>query len=301
MITLLLVPMTFCLAVGFMFIGLLMMKVWKTPQFFFPKTVAALQEKIMTDRNSRIIYHRYSIWCSVAGGKSSPEGYLLFSLLGSIIGFLLGFITGNMIVSISLFLLLLLCPSLLLYARYISKTNKMIKSFCQFVDLFSRYYSSRKNIILAFREMTNECPKELLSELIVLNNQLSDGGSAIEAIETFAKRVNHHWAHDFATYIASGLEGETEDIQTSLMRLTNEMFVQQDEKQERDSEIHAIWISLLVVIVICILLIPYNQMLLKDSYRLYFFTPDGQALLSLAATVWCLSVLLAFIWGRRHG
>jgi hypothetical protein len=49
-----------------------------------------------------------------------------------------------------------------------------------------------------------------------------------------------------------------------------------------------------------VLLIPYNHLLLKDAYRLYFFTADGQALLALAVTVWCLSILLAFIWGRRN-
>lgn len=300
MSTLLLIPMTFFLSVGFLFAGLLLMKIWRSPRFFYPKTVTALREKMLSDKHSQIIYHRYAVWCSVVGDKASPEGYLFFSLLGSVVGFLLGVFTRNVVVSLSLFLLLLLSPSLFLYARYISRTNKMIKSFCHFVDLFSRYYSSRKNIIIAFREMTHECPKDLLAELIVLNNKLSDGGNAILAVESFADRLNHHWAHDFATYIISGLEGETEDIQTSLLRLTNEMFVQQDEKEERDSEIHAIWISLLIVIVICILLIPYNQMLLKDSYRLYFFTADGQALLSLATTIWCLSVLLAFIWGRRH-
>jgi hypothetical protein len=148
--------------------------------------------------------------------------------------------------------------------------------------------------------MVAECPKELLPELLLLNNSLADGGNSVQAVERFAERLQHPWAYDFAMYISSGLEGETEDIQSPLNRLTNEMFLQQDEKEERDSEIYAIWISLLVVIVICICLIPYNQGLLEDSYRLYFFTPDGQAILAIAMTVWCFSIVLAFIWGRRY-
>jgi hypothetical protein len=293
-----LVPMSVCLLVGFLFIGLYIQKIWSTPKVFFPKTVWAMREKLLQDPTRRMLYERYSAWCKVAGGE--PEAYLLSSLIGSVAGFLSGVMLGNLIVSLSLFFLLILLPTLLLYARYTLCINKKIKSFCRFVELFSRYYSSRKNIILTFREMVSECPKELLPDLILLNNTLTDGGSLIKAVEAFAERLNHPWAFDFATYVASGLEGETEDIQTSLNRLTNEMFVQQDEKEERDSEIYAIWISLLVVIAICIGLIPYNQSLLKDSYRLYFFTADGQAILSLAVTVWCLSILLAFIWGRRY-
>ncbi|MGG1662935.1 hypothetical protein [Brevibacillus sp. NRS-1366] len=207
---------------------------------------------------------------------------------------------GNLIVSLSLFVLFLLLPNLLLYARYTVRINKKISSFCRFVELFARYYNSRKNIILTFREMIDECPKELLPDLLLLNNSLTDGGNPVTAVEQFAQRLGHPWAFDFAMYIASGLEGETEDIQAPLNRLTNEMFVQQDEKEERDSEIYSIWISLLVVIAICICLIPYNQSLLQDSYRLYFYTLDGQAILALAVTVWSFSILLAFIWGRRY-
>lgn len=300
MTTLLLIPMALCLVVSFMMLAVLIENRWTLPKVFYPKTVAVLRDKMLQDKNGRYLYHRYSIWCSVVGGYFTPEGYLLFSMISSVAGFIAGFFLANIVVSFSLFLLLLFAPTLILYARYTVRINKMTKSFCHFVDIFSRYYSSRKNIILTFREMVDECPKELQRELIILNNKLSDGGRAILAVETFAERVNHHWAQDFATYIISGLEGETEDIQSSLVRLTNEMFVQQDEKEERNSEIHAIWISLLIVIAICLLLIPYNQSLLKDSYRLYFFTADGQALLSLAITVWWFSVLLAFIWGRRH-
>lgn len=298
MIVLLLLPMTICLLLAFIFFGVYLSKAWSTPRVFYPRTVSVLRERFLQDKTGRYIYGRYSVWCSIAGG--TLEWYIILSLLGAATGFFIGILLSNIVVSFSLFLLLLLTPTLFLYARYTVRINKMVKSFCRFVDLFSRYYSSRKNLILAFREIVDECPKELLPELILLNNSLADGGSPLKAVETFAERINHPWAHDFATYIISGLEGETEDIQTSLNRLTNEMFVQQDEKGERDSEIFSIWISLLLVISICILLIPYNQTLLKDSYRLYFFTADGQAILSLALTVWCLSVLLAFIWGRRH-
>jgi hypothetical protein len=297
----LLFPMALCLFLSFFFWGTILERVRLEPKVFYPKTVAILRKKLLTDKNGRYLYVRYATWCSVVGSRFSPEGYFILSVFGAVCGFWIGFFIGNIAVSFSLFLLLLLFPSLLLYARYTVRVNKMIKSFCHFVDLFSRYYSSRRSIVLAFREMMEECPKELLPELILLNNKLADGGDPIHAIESFADRLNHHWAHDFATYISSGLEGETEDIQSSLNRLTNEMFVQQDEKEERNSEIYSIWISLIIVIVICVLLIPYNQSLLKDSYRLYFFTADGQSILSIAVTVWCLSILLAFIWGRRHG
>ncbi|GAA4721455.1 type II secretion system F family protein [Brevibacillus fulvus] len=298
---LLLVPMALCLTVFFTFLGFVLVRAWHTSKVFYPKAVIKLQKKLLEDKTGQYFYRRYSTWCSVAGGKIGPLEYAAISLIGSILGFLLGLLSGNAIVSLTLFLLLLLTPSLILYARYTLRVNQMVKSFGQFVDLFARYYNSRKNIVLTFREMVPECPKELQQELIILNNKLSDGGNSIQAVESFAERLNHHWAFDFATYIISGLEGETADIQSALIRLTNEMFMQQDEKEERNSEIYAIWISLLAVIAICILLIPYNQTLLKESYRLYFFTPDGQALLSLAATIWFFSILLAFIWGRRNG
>ena len=297
----LLLPMAFCLFLALLSIGILLERVRLEPKVFYPKTLGILREKLMADKNGRYVYGRFAIWCSVAGSKLSPEGYFILSLSGAIAGFWIGFFTGNILSSISLFLLLMLTPTLLLYARYTVRINRMIKSFCHFVDLFTRYYSSRRSIVLAFREMMDECPKEMLGELILLNNRMSDGGDPVEAIESFAERINHHWAYDFATYISSGLQGETEDIQSSLNRLTNEMFIQQDEKEERNSEIYAIWISLVIVILICLSLIPYNQSLLKESYRLYFFTADGQALLSVAISVWCLSILLAFIWGRRHG
>ncbi|MGE5702722.1 MAG: type II secretion system F family protein [Clostridia bacterium] len=229
-----------------------------------------------------------------------PEDYFVISLVGAVAGFISGLLLDNVMISFCLFLLFLFLPTLILYARYTVLLNRKISSFGHFVDLFSRYYSSRKNIVLAFRDMLEECPKELQSELILLVNQLADGGSAVRAVESFADRLNHGWAHDFAIYIISGLEGETRDIQTSLNRLTNEMFVMQDERQERQSEIYSIWISLIIVIMICILLIPYNQALLKDSLRLYFLTPDGQSLLAIALTVWCFCILLAFIWGKRH-
>jgi hypothetical protein len=293
-----LIPMFVCLSVAFLFAGFYGYKVWSTPRLLFPKTAVTWWERLLQNKNSKFLYDRYSVWCRVAGG--TPEAYLLISLVGPVAGFLTGMSLRNIIVSLSLFLLFILLPTLLLYARYTVRLNKKIQSFCHFVDLFSRYYSSRKNIILTFREMVDECPKELLPDLLLLNNTLTDGGSMVRAVEAFAERLQHPWAYDFATYLASGLEGETQDIQTSLNRLTNEMFVQQDEKEERNSEIHAIWISLILVIVISICLIPYNQSLLKDSYRLYFFTTDGQAILSLAVTVWCLSIVLAFIWGRRY-
>lgn len=245
-----------------------------------------------------MMYERYERWCKIGGG--TPEVHVLLSLIGGVAGFAAGVLLGNIIVSLSLFLLLLLLPTLLLYSRYTVRLNKKINSFCQFVELFSRYYNSRKNIVLTFREMIGECPKELLPDLLLLNNSLADGGDPVQAVELFAEQLSHPWAFDFATYVSSGLEGETEDIQAPLNRLTNEMFVQQDEKEERDSEIYSIWISLLVVIAICICLIPYNQGLLRDSYRLYFYTPDGQAILALAVTVWSFSILLAFIWGRRY-
>lgn len=252
----------------------------------------------MQHATRRLLYERYDRWCQIGGG--TPEAHLVLSLIGSVAGFMSGILLGNLIVSLSLFLLFLLMPTLLLYARYTVRINKKIKSFCRFVELFARYYNSRKNIVLTFREMIEECPKELLPDLLLLNNNLADGGDPILAIERFAQRLSHPWAFDFAMYISSGLEGETEDIQIPLNRLTNEMFVQQDEKHERDSEIYSIWISLIIVIAICICLIPYNQSLLKDSYRLYFYTLDGQSILALAITVWSFSILLAFIWGRRY-
>lgn len=297
----LLLPMTVCLFVSLWGFGILIVRRWNLPRVFYPKSVYALKSKLLEDKTGRYIYGRYSIWCSLVESKLSPEGYLLCSLISSAFGFFIGLFTHNAVISISLFVLLLFTPTLILYARYTLKLNRMIQSFAQFVDLFSRLYSSRKNIVLAFREMVEECPKELLSELILLNNRLTDGGDSVKAIEAFAERLSHDWATDFATYIASGLEGETADIQASLQRLTNEMFIQQDEKEERQSEIYSIWISLIIVIAICILLIPYNQTLLKDSYRLYFFTPDGQALLAISITIWCFSILLALIWGRRQG
>lgn len=294
----LLLPMFLCLFCGFWFLGLLLYKGWTSPRVLYPRTVAVWREKFLRHETSRKMYEGYDRWCQIAGG--TPEAYLLLSLAGGVAGFAAGILMGNVIVSMSLFLLLIMLPTLLLYARYTVLLNKKISSFCRFVDLFARYYNSRKNIILTFREMVAECPKELLPELLLLNNSLADGGNSVQAVERFAERLQHSWAYDFAMYIASGLEGETEDIQAPLNRLTNEMFLQQDEKEERDSEIYSIWISLLVVIAICICLIPYNQGLLKDSYRLYFFTPDGQAILAIAATVWCFSILVAFIWGRRY-
>ncbi|MGC5328615.1 type II secretion system F family protein [Brevibacillus sp. SYSU BS000544] len=297
----LLLPMTVCLFISLWGFGILAVRRWNLPRVFYPKSVYALKSKLLEDKTGRYIYGRYSIWCSLTESKLSPESYLLCSLISSVFGFFIGLITHNAVISISLFVLLLFTPTLVLYAHYTLKLNRMIQSFAQFVDLFSRLYSSRKNIVLAFREMVEECPKELLSELILLNNRLTDGGDSVKAIEAFAERLSHDWATDFATYIASGLEGETADIQASLQRLTNEMFIQQDEKEERQSEIYSIWISLIIVIAICILLIPYNQTLLKDSYRLYFFTPDGQALLAISVTIWCFSILLALIWGRRQG
>ena len=294
---LLLLPMFLSLLCGFYFLGLYLHRSWSTPKMLFPRTVAVWREKLLNYEAGRMLYEGYDRWCKVVGG--TPEACLLYSLTGGVGGFAAGIVLGNLIVSLSLFLLFLLLPTLLLYARYTVLMNKKINSFCQFVDLFARYYNSRKNIILTFREMIEECPKELLPDLLLLNNALADGGDPVKAVEAFAERLHHPWAYDFAMYIASGLEGETEEIQSPLNRLTNEMFIQQDEKEERDSEIHSIWISLLIVIVICILLIPYNQSLLQDSYRLYFFTPDGQAILAIAVTVWLLSILLAFIWGRR--
>lgn len=294
----LLVPMFLCLFSGFLFLGIHLYKRWTAPRVLYPRTVAVWRERFLRHETRRKLYEGYDRWCQIAGG--APEGYLLMSLVGGVSGFAAGILVGNVIVSMSLFLLLLMLPTLLLYARYTVLLNKKINSFCRFVDLFARYYNSRKNIVLTFREMVEECPKELLPELVLLNNSLADGGDPVAAIERFADRLQHPWAYDFAMYIASGLEGETEDIQSPLNRLTNEMFLQQDEKEERDSEIYSIWISLLVVIFLCICLIPYNQSLLKDSYRLYFFTPDGQAILAIALTVWCFSILLAFIWGRRY-
>jgi|GEM_PF-634042 len=297
----LLIPMGVLLLVGFIALGIVVSRSQMEPRLFYPKTFAYIRERLLADKNGRYIYERYATWCSVTGTRLSPEGHLFFSLIGAVCGFWVGLLLGNLVISCTLFFLLLLIPSLLLYARYIVKVNRMIKSFTHFVDLFSRYYSNKRNIILAFREMLGECPKDLLPELILLNNKLADGGNPTLALESFAERLNHHWAHDFATYIISGLEGETEDIQSSINRLTNEMFVQQDEKEERNSEIYSIWISLIIVIILCILLIPYNQTLLKESYRLYFYTSDGQAILAIAIFVWCVSILLAFIWGRRHG
>ena len=298
MMYVLLIPMFLCIFIGFLFLGLHLYRGWSTPRVFFPKTVTVWREKFLKDSTRRLIYERYDRWCQIGGG--TPEAHLLLSLIGGVAGFVSGVLLGNLIVSMSLFLLFILLPTLLLYARYTVRINKKISSFCRFVELFARYYNSRKNIILTFRDMIDECPKELLPDLLLLNNSLTDGGNSVTAIEKFAERLDHPWAFDFATYIASGLEGETEDIQSPLNRLTNEMFVQQDEKEERDSEIHSIWISLLIVIAICICLIPYNQSLLQDSYRLYFYTPDGQAILALAVTVWSFSILLAFIWGRGY-
>ncbi|CAJ1004552.1 MULTISPECIES: hypothetical protein [Bacillales] len=295
---LLFIPMSVCLFAGFWLLGLHLYRTWSAPNVFFPKTVAVWRERMLRHKTNRIIYERYEKWCGIAGG--TPEAHILLSLIGGAAGFVSGILLGNIVVSLSLFVLLVLLPTLLLYARYTVRINKKIGAFCRFVDLFARYYSSRKNIILTFRDMVEECPKELLPDLLLLNNHLSDGGNPVRAVEIFAERINHPWAHDFAMYAASGLEGETEDIQSALNRLTNEMFIQQDEKEERNSEIYAIWVSLILVILICICLIPYNQSLLKDSYRLYFFTADGQAILSLAVTVWALSILLAFIWGRRY-
>ena len=294
----LLFPMFLCLFCGFLFLGLHGYQRWKSPRVLFPRTAAVWRERFLRHETRRKLYEGYDRWCQIAGG--APEAYLLLSLVGGVSGFAAGILLGNVIVSLSMFLLLFLLPTLLLYARYTVLLNKKINAFCRFVDLFARYYNSRKNIILTFREMVAECPKELLPELLLLNNSLADGGNPVQAVERFAERLQHSWAYDFAMYISSGLEGETEDIQAPLNRLTNEMFLQQDEKEERDSEIYSIWISLLVVIAICICLIPYNQGLLKDSYRLYFLTPDGQAILSIAVTVWCFSILLAFIWGRRY-
>ncbi|RNB54266.1 hypothetical protein EDM57_17650 [Brevibacillus gelatini] len=294
----LLIPMVVCLFTGFMFMGVFLYHNWTAPRVFFPRTVEAWREKFLRHATRRILYERYARWCQIGGG--TPEAHLLLSLIGGVAGFISGVLLGNLIVSLSLFLLFLFLPTLLLYARYTVRINKKISSFCRFVELFARYYNSRKNIVLTFREMIEECPKELLPDLLLLNNTLADGGNPTAAVEQFAQRLDHPWAFDFAMYIASGLEGETEDIQVPLNRLTNEMFVQQDEKHERDSEIHSIWISLLIVIATCICLIPYNQSLLKDSYRLYFYTLDGQAILALAATVWSFSILLAFIWGRRY-
>ncbi|MFM1655043.1 type II secretion system F family protein [Brevibacillus sp. B_LB10_24] len=297
---LLLLPMALCLLVGFMVAATFLVRFWTFPKVFYPTTVSLLRDKMVADKNGRYLYRQYSIWCSVTESRYTPDDYFLCSLVGAGLGFIVGLVAGNVVVSLSLFFLFLLLPTLVLYARYTMKVNRMIASFSRFVDLFARHYSSHKSIVIAFREMMEECPKELQSELILLNNKLTDGGSSIKAMEEFAERLNHDWAHDFATYIISGFEGETKDIQSALNRLTNEMFIQQDEKEERNSEIHSIWISLLIVIFICVLLIPYNHLLLKDAYRLYFFTADGQALLSLAVTVWCLSILLAFIWGRRN-
>lgn len=294
----LLAPMFLCTLSGFLFLGFYLYKGWSAPKVFFPRTVAAWRDQFLKHPVRRKIFSHYDRWCQIGGG--TPEAHLLGSLVGGVAGFASGLLIGNVIVSLSLFLFLLLLPTLLLYARYTVRINKKISSFCRFVELFARYYNSRRNIVLTFREMIGECPKELLPDLLLVNNSLADGGNPLLAVEQFAERLDHPWAFDFATYIASGLEGETEDIQAALNRLTNEMFVQQDEKDERDSEIYSIWISLLVVIAICICLIPYNQGLLKDSYRLYFFTPDGQAILALAVTVWSFSILLAFIWGRRY-
>lgn len=298
---LLLFPMAVCLMVGFFTAGIVINRIWVEPRVFYPRTVLSIRSKLLQDAHTKYWYHRYSIWCEVVGTRNSADGYLLFSFFGAVIGFLLALLSGNVIVAFSTFMFLLISPTLILYARYTVKINKMIDSFSQFVDLFSRYYSSRKNIVLTFRDMVDECPKELQAELILLNSTLADGGEQSKAVEAFSERLNHEWAHDFATYIISGLEGETADIQASLNRLTGEMFVQQDEKEERRSEIHSIWISLIIVIIICLLFIPYNQSLLKESYRLYFLTADGQALLLMAVMVWVLSILLAFIWGRRHG
>lgn len=298
--SLLLIPMALCLWAGFMVWGIWFSKRWSTPRVFYPKTMIVLKEKLIQGTTSRYVYDRYTVWCHITGSQMSPEDYLVVSLIGAVLGFITGIWLGNPMVSICLFALFLLLPTLLLYARFTVKLNAMIKSFGRFVDLFSRHYSSRKNIVLAFRDMVNECPRELQAELLLLNNRLADGGRKELAVEQFADRLNHGWAHDFATYVISGLEGETRDIQSSLNRLTSEMFLMLDEREERQSEIHSIWISLLIVIIICLLFIPYNQTLLKDSFRLYFFTPDGQALITIALTLWCFCVLLAFIWGKRH-
>ncbi|PPA82732.1 hypothetical protein C4A75_18185 [Brevibacillus laterosporus] len=297
---LLLLPMLLCFIIGFYSLGILIYRAWLRRQASYPITFWKLREFFNNDKNTRYMFNRVATWCDVIGAYN-PEAFMLFSLIGSGVGFLLGLLTRNIIVSLSLFLLFLLVPWLLLYATYVITTNRKIKSFAVFSDLFARYYSGHKNIMLAFREMIDECPKDLQSELIILNNRLADGSHFHLALEQFAERLNHSWAEDFATYIMSGLEGETEDIQSALNRLTNEMFVQQDEWNERRSEIHAIWISLIAVIMICLLLIPYNQILLEDSYRLYFFTADGQSLLSLAVMTWSFSILLAFIWARRSG
>jgi hypothetical protein len=301
MSTLLLIPMGICLVIAFFSAGVLLKQTWLAPGMLYPKTVSVLRSRLLGDKNGRYLYQRCAIWCSVTNSRLSPEGYVLLSLCGSVLGFLTGLLLGNIVVSLSLFVLLLLSPLLILFARYIVRVNKMIRSFAYFVDLFTRHYNSRKNVVLAFRDMVADCPKELQSELILLNNTMADGSGAVKAIEMFAERINHVWAHDFAMYIVSGLEGETADIQSALNRLTNEMFVEQADREERRSEIYGIWISLILVIVISLLLIPYNHTLLKDTYRLYFLTADGQALLSIAFTVWCLSIMLAFIWGRRHG
>ncbi|UFJ40592.1 hypothetical protein LOK74_21650 [Brevibacillus humidisoli] len=301
MITLLLIPTGICLVVAFLTAGVVLQKNWSAPNVLYSKTVAALRSKLLEDKNGRYLYQRYAIWCSVTDSRMTPEGYALLSLCCSVIGFGAGLLIGNIVVSLSLFVLLLISPTLILFARYIVRVNKMIRSFAHFVDLFTRHYSSRKNIVLAFRDMVADCPKDLQGELILLNNTMADGTGALKAIESFAERINHVWAHDFSMYITSGLEGETADIQSALNRLTSEMFIEQGEREERRSEIYGIWISLILVIIISLLLIPYNHTLLKDTYRLYFLTPDGQALLSLAVTVWSLSILLAFIWGRRHG
>lgn len=300
MIRLLFIPMTLCLLTGFVAWGMLAAKTWSTPRVFYPKTLFALRNKMLADANTGYMYRRYAVWCSIAGGRLLPEDFAAISLVGAVIGFTGGLLMSNATISLCLFALFLFLPTLMLYARYTIRINAMVKSFGHFVDLFSRHYSNRKNIVLAFRDMVEECPKELENELILLINKLADGGSATLAIEQFAERLNHGWAEDFATYVISGLEGETKDIQSSLNRLTNEMFVLQDEREERQSEIHSIWISLVIVIAICILLIPYNQTLLKDSFRLYFLTPDGQTLLAIALTIWCFCILLAFIWGKRH-
>ncbi|MET3291372.1 hypothetical protein EDM56_23205 [Brevibacillus fluminis] len=300
MIRLLFVPMTLCLLIGFVTWGMVAAKTWSTPRVFYPKTLLALRNRMLADANAGYLYRHYSTWCSIAGGKLLPEDFAVISLVGAVVGFIGGLCLSNLTMSLCLFLLFLLLPTLMLYARYTVRMNAMIKSFGQFVDLFSRHYSNRKSILPSFRDMLEECPKQLENELILLINKLTDGGNATAAIEQFAERLNHGWAQDFATYVISGLEGETKDIQASLNRLTNEMFVLEDEREERQSEIHSIWISLIIVIVICILLIPYNQTLLKDSLRLYFFTPDGQTLLAIALTIWCFCVLVAFIWGKRH-
>lgn len=301
MSVILLSPAAVCFIIGFFTLGLYFSSVNRNKKVLYPSTLLKWKEKLLTDPASRYIYREISIWCQVAGSKRTPEGYILLSLLLSGIGILTGLFLQNIVVGITCFFLFLFLPILLLYARFVARVNKRIKSFHHFVDLFSRHYSHRKNIVLSFREMMEDCPKDLQDELILLNNTLTDGGNSVAAVMDFAERLNHEWAYDFATYIVSGLEGETEDIQSSLNRLTNEMYVYHDEREERKSELYAIWISLLIVIGICILFIPYNQTLLPDAYRLYFYTSDGQALLSIATMIWAFSVLLAFIWGRRHG